>query len=167
VSKQGDIEREIPFLRRYAYALTRNADDADDLVHDCVARALSRWHLRRADGSVRAWLYRILTNLFLSDRRRASRRRTVVLDVEGAEQAVVAPQEVQMELAQVLDAIGRLSEDRRAVLLLVAVEDFSYEEAAGILGIPLGTVMSRLSRARNDLRQAMAKGEVVKLRSVT
>ena len=83
MSKQDDIEREIPFLRRYAYALTRNADDADDLVHDCVARALSRWHLRRADGSVRAWLYRILTNLFLSDRRRASRRRTVVLDVEG------------------------------------------------------------------------------------
>lgn len=167
MSKQDDIEREIPFLRRYAYALTRNGDDADDLVHDCVARALSRWHLKRADGSVRAWLYRILTNLFLSDRRRAARRRNVPLDTEGPEQAVAAPQEVQVELSQVMDAIGTLSEERRAVLLLVAVEDFSYEEAARVLDIPLGTVMSRLSRARNDLRQAMAKGEVVKLRSVT
>lgn len=154
---RGDlIEPLIPALRRYAWALCRDQHDADELVQDCLERALSRWVLRRPDGSLRAWLFAILHNGFISDRRQMARRGThVSLDHETAGPSVPAVQEGALAMHDILVALHTLPEEQRAVLLLVGVEDLSYEEAARVLGVPIGTVMSRLSRGRERLRRIM------------
>jgi RNA polymerase sigma-70 factor (ECF subfamily) len=147
------IEPHIPALRRYAWALLRDEAAADDLVQDCLERALSRWQLRRRDGNLRAWLFAILHNRFISDRRR-DRRRGVPLPLEeGSETAAVADAESAVVRRDLLEALALLPEEQRAVVLLVGVEDLSYEDAARALGIPIGTVMSRLSRGREKLRR--------------
>lgn len=143
------VEPHIPALRRYAWALSRHAQDADDLVQECLARALGSWHLRRAEGSVRAWLFTILYNAFVSGRRKAWRTRQVEVD----ERAIEPGQEHSVLLDEVVAALASLPDEQRAVVLLVGVEDFSYAEAAGILGVPVGTVMSRLSRGRERVRE--------------
>ena len=164
------VEPMIPALRRYARALVRNAATADDLVQDCLERAVSHWHQRR-DGSVRAWLFTILHNLAVSQfRRAATRGRHMPIDDAGERELVsAAAQEHRLAYQDVLNKLARLPEEQRAVLLLVAVEDFSYAEAAKMLDVPVGTVMSRLSRARERLQQEMegaAPGNVVTLRSM-
>ena len=157
------IEPHIPGLRRFACALLRgDRHGADDLVQDCLERALSRWHLRRAEGDVRGWLYTILYNRFLSDQHR--RRRRGVHDAlhEAAEAelpGVVGGQDSALAHRDLLRAFATLPEEQRSVLVLIAVEDLSYEEAARVLGVPVGTVMSRLSRGRQRLRHLM-NGEV-------
>jgi len=149
------IEPHIPALRRYAWALCRSGHDADDLVQDCLVRALGRWHLRRTDASIRAWLFAILHNGFISDRRYAARRPSIPFD--EADAPLIGPaQEHATMLIDVAAALDTLPEDQRVVLLLVGVEDLSYEEAAQVLGVPVGTVMSRLSRGRERLRRAIA-----------
>lgn len=150
----GLIEPHIPALRRYARALVRDREGADDLVQDCLERALSRWALRRRDGDLRAWLFAILHNLFLDGvRRRARQGYRVDLD-EARELAEPGHDpEAQVAARDVLEALDRLPPDQKAVLLLVSVEDLSYESAARVLGVPIGTVMSRLSRARERLRR--------------
>lgn len=159
------IEPHIPGLRRYAWALLRDDEEADDLVQDCLERALSRWHLRRRDGNLRAWLFAIERNLFLDGWRRRQRRGSeVALDEAAAMQAET--QEGRSALRDVLAGLDALPEEQRSTLLLVAVEGLSYEDAAGILGVPVGTVMSRLSRARARLRRLMEGGRGVVLRSV-
>lgn len=159
------IEPHIPALRRYAFALLRDRDRADDLVQDTLERALSRWLLRRADGDVRAWLFTILRNLHVS-RWRSERRHGASVDMdETALPGVAARQEAALEVHDVLAAIDQLPEEQKSLLLLVGVEDFSYDDAARILGMPLGTVMSRLSRARQRLR-ALVAGKVTLLRRV-
>lgn len=153
--RDTSIEPHIPALRRYAWALCGSGHDADDLVQDCLVRALGRWHLRRTEASVRAWLFAILHNGFVSDRRYAARRPNVPF--EEADAPLVGPaQEHATMLTDVGTALDALPEDQRVVLLLVGVEDLSYEEAAQVLGVPVGTVMSRLSRGRERLRRAMA-----------
>ena len=166
------IEPLIPALRRYARALMRDRARADDLVQDCLERAVSRWSQRR-DGDVRAWLFTILHNLAVNQFRQAtSRGRHLRLDEAGEEVfAEAAAQEQKLVYQDVLDKLAKLPEDQRTVLLLVAVEDLSYAEAAKVLGIPVGTVMSRLSRARERLQQelegrAETATNVVPLRSV-
>ncbi len=160
------IEPHIPALRRYAFALLRDRDRADDLVQDTLERALSRWLLRRADGDVRAWLFTILRNLHVSRWRRERRRGgTVDLD-ESAVPGVPARQEAALEVHDVLAALEQLPEEQKSLLLLVGVEDFSYDDAARILGMPIGTVMSRLSRARQRLRALVETGKVTLLRRV-
>jgi RNA polymerase sigma-70 factor (ECF subfamily) len=160
------IEPHIPALRRYAFALLRDHDRADDLVQDTLERALSRWLLRRTDGDVRAWLFTILRNLHVS-RWRSERRRagSVVID-ESTMPGVPARQEAALEVHDVLAAIDQLPEEQKSLLLLVGVEDFSYDDAARILGMPIGTVMSRLSRARQRLRALVETGKVTLLRRV-
>lgn len=160
------IEPHIPALRRYAFALLRDRDRADDLVQDTLERALARWLLRRADGDVRAWLFTILRNLHVS-RWRSDRRRggTVDLD-ETTMPGIPARQETALEVHDVLAAIDQLPEEQKSLLLLVGVEDFSYDDAARILGMPIGTVMSRLSRARQKLRSLVETGKVTLLRRV-
>lgn len=148
------LELQIPALRRYAWALTRHDDDADDLVQDCLERALARSATRRGDGSLRAWLFSILHNVFISGRRKALLRRMQALD-EVSEPVVSGGQEDRVAMNEMLAALETLPEDQRAVLLLVGVEDFSYAEAATALDVPIGTVMSRLSRGRERLRQAL------------
>ena len=159
------IEPHIPALRRYAFALLRDRDRADDLVQDTLERALSRWLLRRADGDVRAWLFTILRNLHVSRWRSERRRGTVDLD-EAALPGIAARQEAALEVHDVLLAIDQLPEEQKSLLLLVGVEDLSYEAAARVLGLPLGTVMSRLSRARQKLRTVLEMGRATLLRRV-
>jgi len=147
------IEPVIPSLRRYARTFVRDAGAADDLVQDTLVRAISRWHQRRPDGDTRAWLFTILHNLAVNHLRRAARRgRELPLDDAGeSDIAVPATQEDALRRGDILAAVGRLPDDQRSVLLLVSIEDVSYAEAARILDVPIGTVMSRLARARARL----------------
>jgi RNA polymerase sigma-70 factor, ECF subfamily len=154
------IEAHIPGLRRFARALLRgDRERADDLVQDSLERALSRWHLRREDSGVRGWLYTILYNRFLSDAGR--RKRFSVYDTlaevgEDDLPGIEGGQHSALEHRDLLRAFAKLPEEQRSVLLLIGVEDLSYEEAARALGVPIGTVMSRLSRGRERLRQLMS-----------
>jgi RNA polymerase sigma factor (sigma-70 family) len=160
------IEPLIPALRRYAYALVREHSAADDLVQDTLERALLHWSSRRTGGDLRAWLFTILRNLHVGNHRRAQRRGTdVALDDADLADAR-ADQEAVMEAHDVLAALDQLPEEQKSLVLLIGVEDFSYDEAARILGLPIGTVMSRLSRARKRLRSIIEDGRVTLLRRV-
>ncbi|MFC3675327.1 sigma-70 family RNA polymerase sigma factor [Ferrovibrio xuzhouensis] len=154
------IEPLIPALRRYARALLRERAAADDLVQDCLERAIGRWHLRRADGNVQGWLFAILHNLAIN-RLRQSQSRGRHIAIEDAGEAVLSQppaQEDGLHHGDVLRALDLLPEDQRSVLLLVSVEDLSYAEAAAVLGVPVGTVMSRLARGRERLRGILEDG---------
>jgi len=148
------VEPVIPALRRYARALVRNRANADDLVQDCLERAVSHWYQRRG-GDVRAWLFTILHNLAINQfRQSASRGRHVPIDETNEDNfGEAAAQEQKLMYQDAMNKLAKLPEDQRAVLLLVAVEDLSYAEAAKVLNIPVGTVMSRLSRARERLQR--------------
>lgn len=153
------IEACIPGLRRYALALLRAGDEeADDLVQTCLLRALERPPDRLPDADVRPWLFTVLHNTWASGRRRA-RVRGVPAGLDEAEEAgataVRARQEGDVEAHELLRGLGVLADEQRAVLLLVAVEGLTYAEVAAVLGVPMGTVMSRLSRARERLRLYM------------
>ena len=164
---QDEIKDSIPALRRYALALTRRRDRADDLVQDCLERALRKRRLWRPTGSLQAWLFTLLVNIYRNDLRRR-RRQPDMMDTNEreAEQAVAPGQHPHLALNETLRAMNRLSEDQRQVLLLVALEGFSYTEAAGILGIPVGTLMSRLGRARASLRRVAGQNGDGHLRTV-
>jgi len=148
------VEPLIPALRRYARALVRNRANADDLVQDCLERAVSRWNQRR-DGEVRSWLFSILHNLAIDQFRKiAARGRHLTVDeTSESDLSDTAAQEHRLMYQDVLNKLAKLPEEQRSVLLLVAVEDLSYADAAKVLNIPVGTVMSRLSRARERLQQ--------------
>lgn len=149
------IVEQIPHLRRYALALLGDRDRANDLVQDCLERGLSRWHLWRP-GNLRAWLFTIMHNINANARRRAARA-PAVIPIEVAEFAAPVPpaQEDALNLAALQRALAALPEEQRAVLLLVGLEGFAYAEAAKILSIPIGTVMSRLHRGREQLRRQL------------
>jgi len=154
------LEAEIPALRRYAFALVRNDTAADDLVQDCLERAMSRWYLRRPDGELRAWLFTIMRNLHISGVRQR-RRRGWHDDIDDVEvPGLRAGQEDGLAVRDILDALDRLPEEQKSLLLLVGIEEMTYDAAAKVLGIPVGTVMSRLSRGRDRLR-AMLDGRAV------
>jgi RNA polymerase sigma-70 factor, ECF subfamily len=167
------VEPLIPALRRYARALVRNHATADDLVQDCLERAVGRWHQRR-EGDPRPWLFTILHNLAVNQFRQAKTRGQHVTIEESSESDLgeEAVQERKLMYQDVMNKLARLPEDQRAVLLLIAVEDLSYADAAKVLNIPVGTVMSRLSRARERLQQEIegtanaAPANVVPLRSM-
>lgn len=147
------IAKEIPNLRRYARSLLRNADGADDLVQDCLERALRKRHLWQRTGSLRSWLFRIIFTLYLNGRSRRARAQRME-GSESIERTMTMPanQEAHAEAVEVLDALFLLDEDQRAAILLVAVEGMSYHDAADALGIPIGTLRSRLWRGREALR---------------
>lgn len=154
------VEPHIPALRRFAWALLRDEEGADDLVQDCLERAIARWHLRRRDGNVRAWLFTILHNLFISGLR-ARRRRGEQVAFEDEEMAAgtAGDAEDRLMLRDVLAGLDTLPAEQRSVLLLVGVEELEYQEVARILDVPVGTVMSRLSRGRERLRQYLGTGQ--------
>lgn len=151
------IEPLIPGLRRYARALTGNAATADDLVQDCLERTISRWHQRREDGDTRAWMFTILHHLAINRLRQINRRgpHLELDDVDEAAMARPADQEERLQQADILQAVQRLPDEQRSVLLLVSVEGLSYADVARVLDVPIGTVMSRLARARERLRLMM------------
>jgi RNA polymerase sigma factor (sigma-70 family) len=161
------LEPQISALRRYAWALLRNHEAADDLVQDTLERAISRWSQRRHEGDLRAWLFTIQRNLFLNGlRQRKARGIQVGEEALNDVQAFGTSPESHAGLRDVLNGLDALSEEQRSLLLLVGVEDLSYEQAAKVLGIPLATVMSRLSRARARLREFMENGRSTALRRV-
>jgi RNA polymerase sigma-70 factor, ECF subfamily len=142
------IERQIPALRRYARALTRNAELADDLVQDTLLRALRSEHLFNG-GEIRSWLYTILTNLN-RNRLRSLARRPALDQLKDADAAGAAgPQAGTRDIAR---ALASLVEEQRSTLLLVVLEGLSYREVAEVQGVPIGTVMSRLARARSNIK---------------
>jgi RNA polymerase sigma factor (sigma-70 family) len=145
----------IPRLRRYARALAGDRASADDLVQDTLERAWTKLHLYRRGTDLRAWLFTVMHNVYVNQRRAA--RPTSPLDEDLPELAQPARETDTLVLRDLDAAIRRLPPDQREVLLLVALEDMSYEEAAHALEIPIGTVMSRLARAREKLR-AMLSG---------
>jgi len=145
------IEAEIPYLRRYALLLLRDRDAADDLVQDTLERALSRLHTRKEEFRLRAWLFTILHNLFVSGYRRRTRESAVTEDGD-LPGATAAAQEHRVALRDLERALWTLPEGQRVTLLLIGLEGMSYEEAARVLDVPIGTVRSRLSRGRKSLR---------------
>ena len=151
------LEAQIPGLRCFAYALLRGDQErADDLVQDTLERALAHWHLRRSEGNLRGWLYTILYNRFSSDQHRLQQRALHdSLTTETEQREINGGQDSALEHRDLLRAFSALPEEQRSVLLLIGVEDLSYKEAARVLGVPIGTVMSRLSRGRERLRQEM------------
>lgn len=150
------LETEIPRLRRYARALTRDASRADDLVQSCLLRAIAKQHLWQAGTDLRAWLFTILHNQNINDARRSMREGAAV-PVEDVAPVLTAPSNVEasLQLRDLDRAIASLPEEQRQVILLVGLEQMRYEEVAKILGIPVGTVRSRLSRGRASLRALM------------
>src|SRR6266704_2339080 len=149
-----DIEAEIPRLRRYARALARDVATADDLVQDCLARALGKIHLWQEGTDLRAWLFTILHNQYVNQVRRSVREGAAVGLSETEPLLTRAPhQGNRLELRDLERAITKLPEEQRTVILLVGLEGMRYEEVAEILDIPIGTVRSRLSRGRDALRR--------------
>ena len=164
MSARIDLIEHIPRLRRYARALTRDAALADDLVQDTLERALRKLDLWRPDSDLRAWLFTLMHNLFINRLRGDARLETpldaaMAVPVAGGQMAALGLRDIEAALAE-------LPDEQREVILLVGLEQFGYAETAHILGVPLGTVMSRLSRGRERLRQRLADAPAVKLRVV-
>lgn len=160
----GNLADHIVDLRRYALALTRNADEAEDLVQDCLAKAIASAHTWQPGTDLRAWLFSILHNTHMSALRRRRVRQAV--DVSAfREQSSRAAQHDRLEVNAVMAALDRLPEAQRQAVALIALEDLRYEEAAKLQGVPLGTFMSRLARGREALRQMLDR-ERPKLRVI-
>ena len=155
MTDSDSIVELIPRLRRYARALAGDRVAADDLVQDTLERAWSKFHLYRRGTDLRAWLFTVMHNVYVNQLR--ATRPAAPLDDEMPELAQPARETDTLVLRDLDAAIRRLPPEQREVLLLVALEEMSYDEAAGTLGIPIGTVMSRLARAREKLR-AMLSG---------
>lgn len=165
MDRHTEIIQHIPRLRRYARALTGDTSRADDLVQDTLERALAKLDLWRPEGDLRAWLFTLMHNLFVNQVRTASRRPVQDLD-EGFDMAVEGEQMQALSVRDLGRALQALPEEQRAVILLVGLEQFGYAEAARILGVPVGTIMSRLSRARERLRQLLEGEPVTRLKRV-
>ena len=153
----AQITAHIPRLRRYARALTGDGARADDLVQDTLERALTKFHLWRADSDLRAWMFAIMHNVFINQ---LNARREIELDENLAAGLESGPRSDPLELRDLDVALARLPAEQREVLLLVGLEQLSYNEASAALGVPVGTVMSRLSRGRERLRALMSGAPV-------
>jgi RNA polymerase sigma-70 factor (ECF subfamily) len=156
--RERDFVQHIPRLRRYARALTGDRGRADDLVQDTLERALKKFHLWQPGSDLRAWLFTIMHNVYVNQVRANSAAVITALDDETVQLAMRATQSDRLEVRDLQVALLRVPEEQREVLLMVGLEQMTYEETAGVLGIPIGTVMSRLSRARERLRGLLAGG---------
>ncbi|HEX5079831.1 MAG TPA: sigma-70 family RNA polymerase sigma factor [Geminicoccaceae bacterium] len=148
------VEAEIPYLRRYARALTGGLDVADDLVQDSLERAIARFDQFRPGTNLRAWLFTILHNMRCDQHRRVVRRPVEIPIDDAPHEAVTrASQADALHLSDFRRAFGRLNEAHREILVLVGIEGMDYQRAASILGVEIGTVKSRVFRARECLRR--------------
>lgn len=149
-----NVMSQLAGLRRYALSLTRHEADAEDLVHDTLLQAHESRRSFRPDGNLQAWLMGILHNRFI-DRKRSSaamaRRDAAAAELQPT--FAPPPQDDSLRLSQVRRAFLQLPEEQRSVLHLIAIEELSYQETAAVLRVPIGTVMSRLARARERLRE--------------
>jgi RNA polymerase sigma-70 factor (ECF subfamily) len=157
---------EIPYLRRYARALTRNVSSADDLVQDALLRAVSNMARFEPGTNLRAWLLTIVHNCFIDSTRKAKRSREGDKTAEEMMSGLYTrPNQIaNLQLNDLQAALETLPEEQRTTLILVALEDMSYEEAAKVTGVPVGTVRSRLSRARHAM---MTKVEGLEMHDVS
>jgi len=155
---RDEISSNVRALRRYALVLTRNGDEAEDLVQETLTKALAASHLFSPGRDLRVWLFSILHNVQISRLRRRSTamRAQAQMDRSGV---LDASQPIHMELREVLEALDRLPDDQRRAVALVGLESLSYAEAAKVLDVPIGTLMSRLARGREALRR-LTDGEV-------
>jgi RNA polymerase sigma-70 factor (ECF subfamily) len=151
---QQKVEAAIPALRRYARALTRDADIADDLVQDTLVRALRSEHLFEGE-EIRSWLYTILTNLNRNRLRALARRPALVPIDDNDAPEFAGPEAGGRDIER---ALALLVEEQRTALLLVVLEGLSYREVAEVQGVPIGTVMSRLARARAQIKTYLDGG---------
>lgn len=157
---EAEIVACIPSLRRYARGLTSDRDHADDLVQDTLERAWSRFSMWQKRGAIRAWMFGIMHNQFI-DRLRAQRSRPQDSTGDDAPELPQRPMQADgLEVRDLDRLLQRLPPEQREVLLLVGVEELSYREVADAVGVPVGTVMSRLSRARERLRTEMQRGDL-------
>lgn len=155
----------MPALRRYSIALTGSTNDGDDLLQDCLERAIARRGQWRG-GNLKGWVFSIMTNL--SRNRHRSRAKAAEEPIDTMAEILPAQDQPDAhELTRLARALDTLTADHRAVLMLVAVEGYAYQEVADMLDIPLGTVMSRLSRARRHLSEIMDQDNVIALRRHT
>ncbi len=147
---------QIPSLRRYARALTGDAWAADDLVQDTLERACSKWRLWLVGSNLRAWLFSVMHNLFVNQLRQSGGRRSAAMvDMDEVANDLRAPNTDMTAALDLQRCLLRLAPEQREVLLLVSLEAMSYAEVAKVTGAPIGTVMSRLSRARARLQELL------------
>jgi RNA polymerase sigma-70 factor, ECF subfamily len=152
------LEQEIPRLRRYARVLTHATDRADDLVQDTLVRAIAKIHLWQPGTDIRAWLFTIMHHQYVNTVRREAREKTTV-DIEHVSSTLAATTDptAGRQLMELDRALARLPSEQREVVLLVGLEGLPYESVAQVLGVPIGTVRSRLSRGRERLRELMSR----------
>jgi RNA polymerase sigma-70 factor (ECF subfamily) len=161
------VVEQIPRLRRYARALLGDPTRAEDLVQDCLERAWSRIHRWRRDSDMRAWLFTIMHNLYVNQLRQSNTEPKLVSAEEKELTAAIEPShDASLEVRDLSIGLAQLPAEQREVLLLVALEDMSYEQVAKVLEIPIGTVMSRLHRARERLRIWMSGASGTNIRVV-
>jgi RNA polymerase sigma-70 factor (ECF subfamily) len=153
------LEEQIPRVRRYARALTRDVTRADDLVQSCLVRAIAKQHLWEPGTNLRAWLFTILHNQHVNDVRRSAREGISVELTEAPQLTLQSNAIDSLQLRDLKRAMDKLAPEQRSVILLVGLEGLAYEEVAAILKVPVGTVRSRLSRGRDQLRQLMGVEE--------
>jgi RNA polymerase sigma factor (sigma-70 family) len=160
----GQLHEHVASLRRYALVLTRDAADAEDLVQDALTRAIAAADTWEPESNLRVWLFRILHNAHISNLRKAKVRRNARMELP--EPVVEESQARRIEVQQVLAALEEIPEPQRRPIVLVALEEMSYADAAKALGIPIGTFMSRLGRGRQALRRALGECKTARLRLV-
>ena len=153
----AEVQPLIPSLRRYARAMLRDGDSADDLVQDCLERVITHWDERHRAEDTRQWIFAIAHNLAVN-RLRQERRRGMHVAIEDVDEATMvspAAQEHRVRHNELMRALDTLPQDQRSVILMISVEDLSYAEVAEALGVPIGTVTSRLARGRERLQRAL------------
>jgi RNA polymerase sigma-70 factor (ECF subfamily) len=157
----ADAEQWIPRLRRYAIALTGNREAADDLIQDTLERAWRKRGLWQPGSDLRAWLFTVMHNVHVNGVRSIRPMESLDDNEQGADRADAMPAAGSADggvvLSELRAALARLSDEHRQVILLVGLEQMSYAEAASVLGVPIGTVMSRLARGREQLRRLLAR----------
>lgn len=165
---RNDLVKELPYLRRFARGLCGDAALADDLVQDCVERALVKSHLYDPARPLRTWLYAVLRNIYISNWRRNSKFASAknIDDLESFEGSVPPDQDSNFSVSLITDALDTLPTQQREVLVLISLEEVSYAQAADIIGVPIGTIMSRLSRARAHLQNILEERGTTVLRRV-
>lgn len=159
---EGQVLALLPSLRRYSRSLTRSDSDGEDLLQDCVEKVIERRSQWRG-VNLRAWALTIMTNLYRNSRRPGPRH--LMVDLDCAE-GIPSPDQGTdpLQRRRLINALNVLGEDSRAVLMLVVIEGYSYDEVATMLDVPIGTVMSRLSRARHRLAEIMKEDNIIALR---
>lgn len=160
-----ELDVHITSLRRYAYALCRNHSDADDLVQESLLKAIAAADTYQPGRDLRAWLFSILHNTFVSHKRQYARRARAARFLDATLRDA-GPPEKHVEAQHTLNMLSQLTPDQQSVLVLIAVEGLSYREAAEALDIPIGTLMSRLARGREELRRLVASDNQGQLKAV-